>query len=521
MSRRRGAPALSPAAIVTRDEAVIRLSGWIASGVVRVQRNRRLGDSVWLAAGLGAILACFEAVRQFVHVAPVTTAVGALAVLAAFGLVAAWLIRFPARPDGAAVAAAADRRMGGGDLFLSAWWFASRPALAPLEARHVADAARRAEELPGRAVFAWRVPPEALVVAFCAASLLAAARVPPPATVATTLPAGEATADSSLATRMAGRQSRPDGRTDPAPSGVADPQSRVAALWHDLETWARGLPERPDAAALREAVASRDAEGVARALRVLPAPADGDTPTQATVNPEGRPDQMNDAMAKSILDRVSALLSREDGGAAPAPAPAARRDAPSAAELDRELRADDAPEAGKAKEESRMEDVLNTALRALSRESLGGRDNVHGEAASTDGGRTRVGGSGAMGRRVNVSQAGGGEGDRPGEGKPLDTGEESILGARTRRLQVKPQALEARRATAPETREDDDAGGEEAFYAATQAQASRLAFDPGTAHAQGTAESVLERERAPIGFRDAVKRFTLGRHRHDEPEAPR
>ena len=60
--------------------------------------------------------------------------------------------------------------------------------------------------------------------------------------------------------------------------------------------------------------------------------------------------------------------------------------------------------------------------------------------------------------------------------------------------------------------EEDPNGAEEAFYAATQAQASKLEYQALAGRQRYAAEQGATRERMPMADRDAVKQYMVGQH---------
>ena len=67
--------------------------------------------------------------------------------------------------------------------------------------------------------------------------------------------------------------------------------------------------------------------------------------------------------------------------------------------------------------------------------------------------------------------------------------------------------------------EEDPNGAEEAFYAATQAQASKLDYEAVTGRQRYAAEQGAPRERMPLAYRDAVKQYMLGQHAKEKQRA--
>jgi hypothetical protein len=73
----------------------------------------------------------------------------------------------------------------------------------------------------------------------------------------------------------------------------------------------------------------------------------------------------------------------------------------------------------------------------------------------------------------------------------------------------------------PQESEDGQADPEEAFYAATRAQAARAAFRSVEGSARTGAQTPGEARQVPLELRDAMKRYTLARHRREPaPEQP-
>jgi hypothetical protein len=292
---------------------------------------------------------------------------------------------------------------------------------------------------------------------------------------------------------------------------------RAASLWKQMEALVGELSGSTAGQSLAQAIAARDSRAAAQALDALQRDAlqrAGDVRA-----PEAPDDQMSDALAKGILDRLADLLQAESAAGVAQPAAPADADRPTA-RLNSELRAEqeDAQRAA-PRQQSAGEDAVNTLLRALSRSSTGGRDAVRGEAENAEGaGRASVGG-GAMGRRVGVSSAGAGEGDQPAENvTPLPDGD-AIFGQKTERLAVQLRTVKMKEGELDERDgSEDPRGTEEATYAATRAQAARTAAQAVGAASPSDAEGALEAQAAPLEFREAVKRYTLTRHRR-EPAA--
>jgi len=112
-----------------------------------------------------------------------------------------------------------------------------------------------------------------------------------------------------------------------------------------------------------------------------------------------------------------------------------------------------------------------------------------------------------MGRRIGVSQAGGGDGEQPRSNPEGNAEAEEVMGKKTQRLAVQLQAVKVEQSA-----DEDPNGAEEAFYAATQAQASKLEYATVAGRERYATEQGTQRERMPMAYRDAVKQYMVGQH---------
>ena len=495
---------------------------WLRGAAKRAWRQQCLREGAWGIAGVSAVVALHEILRRCGTAVPVMTALRPLLVLAALTVVIVVAVRTFRRPALEDVAAAADARAGLHDELLSAQWFARTAVSGGLVDLHLGRAADAARALDLRTLFPLRIPRPALAitaVAIVIAGGAAAWPVDPPGErqpEVGPLANGRIAPDREATTAV--EAERPaDGADGRGPNAAQREQG--TAWWQQVESLAKDLVGRPAGQSLAEAIAARDARAAARALRATRDAAKIDGGSGAIDTPG---EQMNDTMAKDILARLSALLQQEENAPGAARSPAVPDGDRPTAQLDRELRQDDADaQRGARREQTPGEDAVNTSLRALSRSSTGGRDAVHGEADSTEGaGRANVSG-GAMGRRINTSTAGSGEGDQPTGNAAPPPVDDTVLGSRTQRLAVQLKSVQVNATPSDENNGDEDpAGTEESFYAATRAQAARVALSSGQAVSRAGAEDATAAERSPLEYREAVKRYTLARHRR-EPDPNR
>lgn len=478
----------------------------------RIRRQRLLRDGVWGAAFLLAIVACSAVVGRVATEAAVVVALRALLIVGGALVAIGLAVRLRFQPLLESVASRVDAAAGLHEELASAYWFATRGDATPFVDEHVQRAAAVARGLDWPRLLPFSVPSHAVLAAAAAILALGLAWWLPPGD-----PPVPGSSDAVVAVGRAVSGFEPgsaaphdaDGADDPAPDAATPREARN--LWKQVGALAAGFGRSPEGRTLAEAIAARDARAAAEALRAARSDASAVGSGGAA---DGPGEQMTDVLAQGILERLASLLQSEastpglrNTGTDDAERPTAR--------LDRELRADqDDAQPGVKREQSAGEDALNTSLRALSRSGTAGRDAVHGEADTTEGaGRANVGG-GAMGRRVGVSTGGAGDGDQPVGNLVAPEQGDQVLGRRTERLAVQLKAVKV-----PETAAGDadnaPTGTEESFYAATRAQVARVGFRAAGGASQNDAEGTASAPAASVEYREAVKRYTLTRHRRD------
>jgi hypothetical protein len=483
---------------------------WLAGAAARLRAARGLRDAGALACVLFGLLALHQILRALAAPALIA-ALAPLWLLVAFAGAVVFAWRVSRRVTLAEAAGAADARAGLKDELKSAYWLGQservaeargRQALVPLLVRRAAGDAQR---LDPRRLFPVRLP-VSIAAAFGLALVAAALgwlspRVAYP--IAGAAPGGALRAERAPA--KPGTQAEREGSRDTAALPVAAQRSRAA--WSALDELAAQLPAGVDAEDLKRAIAARDAQRAAQLLAAV------QRREAAAALHAARPEaeQMNAQLAQGILERLQSLVESGDAGLLDArtdrPAPAQHT-----AHLTEQLR-EEVSDAQRDQDgrHSEGETHLNDMLRAISRSSIGERQVVPGDGElAEDHGRTSLGG-GAMGRRVGVSRAGAGDGERP-QGNPGGNAEsEAVLGARTERLRAQLQKV---RVAGGEDAQLEQ-GSEEEFYAATRAQAAQLEYGAaGVAHAAAT-EAVVSAEQAPLAYREAVKRYSLQQHRKE------
>jgi hypothetical protein len=480
------------------------LTRWLGHAVRRLRLNLWLREASAMACWLLFVGAVYQLLRLARVVPEVLAALLPLFVLSALALVAWFAWRLMRRPTLEHAAAAADQRADLKDELGSALWFAQQSGRTPMVELLLERATQTVQRLEPERVFPVIVPrglPVAGVLALLAGVLAGLSpRVGEPGVSLTT---GGGANSKQSANRVRA--------TDAAPS--APPTEReVATANREIDRLVRELASDSSPEAIAQAIGARDPKSALQlmeAIRRRQAAAQ-----QAALPVREMADQMSEPLAQSILERLKEL-SAEEGGIPQEPPPL--EDAQQTTErLQRELR-EEMAEAQRSRpgEQSQREQELNTAMRGISRNSTGGRELVRGETEPIgDAGRTSVGGGGSMGRRIGVSQAGGGEGEQPRSNPEGNPEADPVFGKKTQRLAVQLQTIKVDQAP-----DEDRNGAEEAFYAATQSQASKLDYEAVSAHQRYATEQQPGRERIPMAYRGAVKQYMMGEHGREPQSA--
>lgn len=467
--------------------------------------DRRLRELGWAASALLGLLV----VRLLLRAAPMPAAVEAalvpLLVLAALATVTACCFRLMQPVDIAQAASQADATAGLQDELKSACWFAKQQDRSAAVTVMLQHAARTIQRLDPDKLFPLSVPRSSLAALVLAAAAAVLAHLPAGSADAHSARAAEPVAhDSAVAARSASRTSLVGAdQTERFAAPLQDLASRQsrddAALWARAEEAAEQLDRLEDRDALRHAIRDRDTKRVTQLLEATPALPDG-----PAAQPEGN--KISAEVAQGILERLQELLAQEDGtpsndGKQPAEE-GSLRVAPAQTTATQESQRTD-----NARHDAESE--LNAALRAMSLAGTGDREAMRGrgEAQGWQEGDSSNANGGAMGRRVGLSRAGAGNGDAP-PGHPAGDPEAApVLGKQTLRLAAQLQRV----ATGSPSSERDD-GAPEAFYAATQAQSSRLESQSVTGVTRRTGEAALDRAQTPLAYRAAVKKYFLTEH---------
>jgi hypothetical protein len=474
------------------------LTQWLGRAARRLRLNLWLREASAMACWLLCAAALYQTIRVLLGVPEVVAALLPLFVLGGAGLVALFGWRVSRRPTLAQAAAAADRRADLKDQLGSALWFSQQGAVSPVIALLLERATHTVQRLELERLFPIVVPRGLPIAGLLAVLGVVLAGLSP--RVAAPVVNSAATANPAASIKNIRRQ-----QTDQESAAVQTQREQAAA--RQLDDLVRELGSNASPEAIAQALGTRDARSTAQLLDAIRRRQAAQPGATRAAHPQG--EQMSDALAQGILERLKQLSN--EGGEAQPPSPIEDGDR-STARLQRELREEQEDvQRSRPGEQSAREDALNTALRAISRNSTGGREMVRGETeAQQDAGRTSVGGGGAMGRRVGVSQAGGGNGEQPRSNPDGNDEGDPVLGRKTQRLDVQLQTVKVEQSA-----DDDRNGAEDAFYAATQAQASKLEYENVTARSRQRMEHDASGERTPMAYRDAVRQYMLEQHRRE------
>ena len=470
-----------------------------------MQTRRCLREAGWIVCTLLSALGLYRLVETLRAPSPVPVALSALLLLVAGAAAAFFGWRCAHRPSLSSAAGEADARLDLKDELKSACWFARQDAPSAAEAlmlRHAAETVRR---LDPRETFPLGVPGSLGAAAALGAIALVFVFTGHDAThpaVSGIALAGDLKAEARPISRAGNADGEEAFRFDAAAlSPSALKAQEESELWTKAGELAQSLKSAEERAELQRAIQARDVKRVRELLEpaeqtALASPAGPDARAQAG--------QVSAEVAQGILERLQSLLGQ---GSEPK-----REDAPRAAS-ERESGAPGGRDNGTQESQRRDTEqhtamnALNDALRALSQAATGDRPlaNSSPGQASQNNGRTNING-GAMGTRVNTSEAGAGGEDTPPDAASEGVGE-PVPGKPTLRLAAQLQRLSAGTAqNAP------GSGAAEGFYAATQAQAARLDFAPAEAPQRSANEAALTREQVPIAYRASVKRYFLTEH---------
>jgi hypothetical protein len=477
---------------------------WLGRSARRMQARSRLRELGWMMCTVLSALGLYVLLDTLGVPIPALVALTALLLLAVGAAAAFFAWRCVHRTDLSSAAREADSRLDLKDELKTAFWFARGDVPSATEVLVLRHAAETVRCLDPRAAFPVRMPGNfgAAAVLGVIAFGLAFARhdTTHPAGSGVAL-AGDLKADARVLPRGANTEEEGVFRFDARGLLSAPKPQGESELWSKAEELAQSLKSAEERAELQRAIRVHDVKRVRELIEpaeqaALSVPAGPDARAQAG--------QVSAEVAQGILERLQSL----DQGSSEA-----KREDPALAVGDHEGGVPGWRDNGAQQSERRdtdqhtTMDALNDALRALSQAATGDRSMANSPPGETsqNNGRTNING-GAMGMRVNTSEAGAGGEDTPPDAPSGGVGE-PVLGKPTLRL-----AAQLQRLSAGTAHNESAAGAAEGFYAATQAQAARLDFTPAQVAEPSAGEAALTREQVPIAYRASVKRYFLTEH---------
>jgi hypothetical protein len=475
---------------------------WLATAAARLTWSRRMRELGRFACALVALYLVAEILETLGVPAPVLAALVPLLAIVALAVVAllAWRL---ARPTTLAQAAgAADTRAALKDELKSAHWFVQRAGRNALVELMVTRAAQTAQRLDIRRLFPLGVPRSMLaalaLAIFTGALAWFSPRIALPVgyqSISRPAPAANGSAaDRGLAQNEVEKTLGELALQDTARH---DPNA-----WSQLEQITTELPSGAEKDAIRRAVAARDGRLVAQLLQALQSKHAAAAQPDPTVGPDDK--QMPAGVAQSTPGERQRDKASQDGegpreSAANASAGATARVRQQLGEQSREEKR---PLQGQPMQ---GQVTQNNRLRAVSRNSASMREVAFGEGQAAEAGaQTSVAGV-ARGERTGRSRAGGSEGEHPQNNTTGDGDTQPVLGEQTMRLEAQLQKMRVEGSNErPET--------EEAFYAATQRQASGIGYDDIMTQWRTQREATIASSATPLSYREGVKRYFLIQH---------
>ena len=488
------------------QEILLLFLGRVAS---RLKCNRDLRELGWLACGFMGLLITFQVLKATIGSSTVLQALMPLFILASIFFLGRFAVMVLRPMPISRAAAATDLRADLHDEFVSAYWFISQREATAWVELVLCRAAKTALRLQPRQLFPLAIPRNmfgALVLLLAAgATAFLSPRAPG-------YPVGNSDYAQAKRAIELSRQVRMVLKQQTAPSGDGNPASASNtegsdAAWEAVERLVRDAEADVDSDGLKQAIGTRDAK---RLLQILEAGRKGEPPEERNAPPEG--EQMTAELSIGILRRLQEMM-QQGGGVDSESSVGAHAKSNASGVMPSTEPSEDGPESTGAARQSPAENALNAALRAMPGGSAGDRQVWQGEGQGQDGqqgGRVNSG-SGAMGRRIGVTQRGAGEG-KPADGDPAgDVMTDAVLGKRSTRL-----AAQLQRVRVEGKDGESDQGTPGTFYAATRAQAASLEYLDVAARQKSSGENAIGEERMPLAYRTAVRQYFLAAHAREK-----
>lgn len=466
--------------------------------------NRRIRDLGRFGCLFVAIWLLVEVITAFSLPAPARTAVHIVFVVVALSLAGALTVRLARATTLNEAAWACDTRASLKDELKSALWFVHLDQRDSFVELLVKRAARTAQALNPRRLFPLAVP-RSVVFALALTLVTSALALLSPRISWTDL--RELAAGITTLEKAMDGPATDESEALTASSKVAKPE-KLTATWSDPEQLAVQSPPGSKTTAMDRAVAARDAGLTAQLLNALQRNQSDETPNDQFATPG---DKLLSAASTQRLLEALQRMSDDVQTAAPPERPVTADVTPSVRTARQQRTSASEEQRAITGTPAEGEVTPNNRLSAISRSGAGMREVAYGEGeAAAAGSQTSVSGA-ATGERSGRSQAGGSEGEHPnsGDAGPGDDG--PILGERTDRIIARLQKMSGDHNEDLRQQELD-----EEFYAATQHQAARFAYDDVIAQWLLQREVVVAPGNMPLNYREAVKQYLLSQHAKGE-----
>ncbi len=473
---------------------------WLAKAAARMNWNRRIRDLGQFACVFVAVWLLVEVITALRPPAPALTAVHVALMVIALSVAVLLAVRLTRTATLSEAAWATDTRASLKDELKSALWFVQVDQRDAFVELLVKRAARTTQKLSAQRLFPFAVPRSILFALALTLVTSALAWLSPRIhwEGLQELMVGSTTVEITTE-----RPATDEAELLAESSRLAKPE-KLTATWSQLERLAAQLPPGSDRSAINHAVAARDAGLTAQLLNALERNRSNESAKNSEVSSGDK--LLSAASAQRLLEALQ-RMSDDAQTAAPPEKPIAAEITPSVRTARQQLSVADEERRKITGTPAEGEVTPNNRLSAISRSGAGMREVAYGEGeAAAAGSQTSVSGA-ATGERSGRSQAGGSEGEHPNSGEAGPGDEGPILGQRTDRIVARLEKLCGDRNEDLRQQELD-----EEFYAETQHQAARFAYDDVVAQWLLQREVVVVPGSMPMNYREAVKQYLLSQH---------
>jgi hypothetical protein len=396
------------------------------------------------------------------------------------------------------------------DELKSAHWFAQRAARNAFVELLLTRAAQTAQRLDARRLFPLGVPRSALAAFVLAVFTGCLAWLSP--RIALPVMQEPVSAPAPAASGKAGGDAARASDVEKIVAELMSPDAAArhdqSAAWSQLEQMTKQLPAGAERETVREAVAARDARLVAHLLQLLRHMQEAAPSQDPSARSAG--EEMSANVAQGNLERLQETQKKEGNALRePSRGASAEPTARVAQQLREQIKEEQRKLSGQPAE---GEVEFNSRLRAVSRNGTATQEVARGEGQAAEAGaQTNVDGEAKAGNKEGKSRAGGTSGEHRETTASEEADRQPLLGEPTVRLEAQLEKVRVERNDDPQQQ-----ATEEAFYAATQRQASQVGYESITAQWRAQREAVLSPSRTPLSYREAVKRYFLTEHSKEE-----